>query len=399
MNPEIADSLLDFLLSDQKIHFLTGIAGTGKSTAICEVITKLLPKAIETQQLLLGKSLYSPSEPVVVAATTHVAVQALKQHPNFPTKSFKPHLSPPKTAHYVFSIPIPNQRHLSLSMPALYESLVIIDECTRLNKKEREHIEGCLHENAKVLYVGDPAQLCQITGEYANWESIPSTQLTQIHRTSSPHLRDLYQDLSEAVALHSKITIQTKKGIIDYFDPEQAEQFIIQNYESTHVVLAAFTHRKLHQLNEHIRKHFSLVPGQYLPNHAHYFSVLNGKPKTSLQTFTLSLPVHAPVKGEYRCHYTDRYTDQIPIFRMISTTPQNFYTNDGELPKGVNIVLPAIFSTTHRLQGLSIDTVIIDLTDISKSPDALRMLYVAASRATARIIFFGKLDPKFGEIV
>ena len=398
MNPEVADNLLDFLLSDQKIHFLRGIAGTGKSTAICEVITKLLPKAIETQQLLLGKSLYSPSEPVVVAATTHVAVQSLKQHPDFPVHLFKSYLSSPKTVHYTFNIPI-SAGKLRLNTPRFYESLVIIDECTRLNKKEREHIEACLHETAKVLYVGDPAQLCQITGEYADWESIPSTQLTQIHRTASPHLRDLYQDLSKAAASHSKITIQTKAGIVDYFEPEQIEQFMIQNYESTHLVLAAFTHRKLHQLNEHMRKHFSLVPGKYLPTQKHYFSVLNGKPKASLDTFTISPPAHASIDGEYQCIYSDGASAQIPIFHTISEAPQDFYANRDESFQEVNIVLPTIFSTIHRLQGLSIDTVVIDLTDISKSPDALRMLYVAASRATARIIFFGKLNPKFGAIV
>ena len=325
-------------------------------------------------------------------------MQALKQHPNFPVNRFKTYLSSPKTVHFTFNIPI-KAGHSRSNTPTFYESLIIIDECTRLNKKDREHVEACLHENAKILYVGDPAQLCQINGEYANWESIPSTQLTQIHRTASPHLRDLYQDLSKAVASHSKITIQTKKGIIDYFDPEQIEQFMLQNYESTHIVLAAFTHKKLHQLNEHMRKHFSLVPGQYLPTQQHYFSVLNGKPKASLDTFTISPPVHASVKGEYQCTYTDGASAQIPIFHTISTTPQDFYVKSDDSSQEVNIVLPAIFSTIHRLQGLSIDTVVIDLTDISKSPDALRMLYVAASRATTRIIFFGNLNSKFGEIV
>jgi ATP-dependent exoDNAse (exonuclease V) alpha subunit len=57
----------------------------------------------------------------------------------------------------------------------------------------------------------------------------------------------------------------------------------------------------------------------------------------------------------------------------------------------------AYASTVHKSQGSTYDTVYIDLEDISVCRDLsqlARMLYVAISRATTRVVFYGT-PPKY----
>ena len=59
-------------------------------------------------------------------------------------------------------------------------------------------------------------------------------------------------------------------------------------------------------------------------------------------------------------------------------------------------------STVHKSQGSSYDTVFIDMSNIStchNSTQVARMLYVAFSRARSRIILYGQLSPKYGQII
>ena len=73
-----------------------------------------------------------------------------------------------------------------------------------------------------------------------------------------------------------------------------------------------------------------------------------------------------------------------------------------ELKNNLTDVRPMYASTSYKLQGRSVDTVLVDLTDISACwiPEVVaRMLYVGASRAKTRVIFFGSLDPKYGTII
>ena len=56
-------------------------------------------------------------------------------------------------------------------------------------------------------------------------------------------------------------------------------------------------------------------------------------------------------------------------------------------------------STVHKAQGSTLDTVFIDLDDISKCTQkqlTAKLLYVAASRARKKIIFFGELAKRYG---
>ena len=58
--------------------------------------------------------------------------------------------------------------------------------------------------------------------------------------------------------------------------------------------------------------------------------------------------------------------------------------------------------TVYKAQGSTLESVFIDLTDISSNGVAdtvARLLYVAASRATDKVYFFGELAPKFGRLV
>lgn len=58
-------------------------------------------------------------------------------------------------------------------------------------------------------------------------------------------------------------------------------------------------------------------------------------------------------------------------------------------------------STVHKAQGMTLDTVFIDLTDLGKCTQTdlfARLMYVAVSRARKQIYMTGKLPEKFGSI-
>ena len=58
--------------------------------------------------------------------------------------------------------------------------------------------------------------------------------------------------------------------------------------------------------------------------------------------------------------------------------------------------------TIHKAQGSTVDTVIIDISDLSTCtvPSmAARLLYVAVSRAKERVIFYGNIKPKYGNFI
>ena len=58
--------------------------------------------------------------------------------------------------------------------------------------------------------------------------------------------------------------------------------------------------------------------------------------------------------------------------------------------------------TIHKAQGSTVNTVYIDCKDIStcRNPDTVaRLLYVAATRATDRIVFLNNLAPKYGSFI
>ena len=56
-------------------------------------------------------------------------------------------------------------------------------------------------------------------------------------------------------------------------------------------------------------------------------------------------------------------------------------------------------STVHKAQGSTLDTVYIDLDDISKCTQkdlTAKLLYVAVSRARKKVVFFGDLAKRYG---
>ena len=58
--------------------------------------------------------------------------------------------------------------------------------------------------------------------------------------------------------------------------------------------------------------------------------------------------------------------------------------------------------TVHKAQGSTYDEVLIDLDSFNSCWDkdvAARLLYVAVSRAKHRVLFFGSLPKRFGELV
>lgn len=95
----------------------------------------------------------------------------------------------------------------------------------------------------------------------------------------------------------------------------------------------------------------------------------------------------------------------IPVDRAHLTALKRYYAKDKNWER--YFFLKGTFpelrqrdaSTVYKAQGSSIDTVFIDLSDIStcrNADQAARMLYVAPSRARKRVILYGQLADKFG---
>ncbi len=420
-----ADGFFDFLFNDEKEMGITGPGGTGKTHLMGVMIDKIIPEYFQSCKLIGIPPLFDSVE---MTATTNKAAEVLSLAAGKPTSTVQSFLNLKVQEDY-------NTGQSKLTKTRNWmvheRKILFVDEGsmvdTPLYNVVHEGTQGC-----KIVWVGDHCQMAPVMEPISPIYRVPMTiyHLTQPMRTSIPELHALNQQLRTTVETGEFKPIQIIPGIIDWYTDQQME-LAIQAHFSQQTLdsrILAYTNKRVVEYNDHVRflrnlpDEFTvgeqLINNTAIPLRRYMLSVeeeveiLSIKPKTT--TLWIDNFEGQDVKIEvYECDIRNRlgmtFTDvKLPkdrahfaaILKWLSSRKNwpRYY----DLKKQVLDLRQRDGSTVYKAQGSSLDTVFIDVTNIStchNPSQAARMLYVAASRARKHVIFYGELAQKYGGLI
>lgn len=422
LNKEQQRSFLDVINfinnPTQKTMILSGGAGTGKTYFIAQVAKSILNHKEKGSALHIVAVTATTNKAVAVIAEeigdlineveTVYSFMNLRVSENFNTGAIK-------------IVPTTNWRvHTG--------TLLIIDECSMINKELFKWLDKGLDSTCKVLFVGDQNQLAPIKEElspiYTQDYSISNLSMP-VRQVNQPALMNLSEQMKQTVETGLFTPIIEVPGVIDLINGTQLRGILEREYsqENPSRRVLAYTNKRVIEYNIHIRElrgyKEPFEPGEILSNNTSTNG--NGRNINTLYTDQLvkvlriigdkeSLDV---VKG-YKVRVITMevedlitktlYTltcfadvvDRIDVLKFYSSCKRwDMYFR---IKSGYPDLRSVASSTIHKAQGSTYDSVIVDLSDIGRCTNngqTARMQYVALSRASDRIYIRGTLPERY----
>ena len=417
-----AEGFFEFLFSSEKELNITGPGGVGKTFLMGYMIDQILPRYHKTCSLMGIEPEYLD---VVMTATTNKAAEVLGLSTGRPTE----------TVHSLMNLTVYDDYDTGKStikrsrMWHVHDrKIIFVDEGSMIDTGLRNEIlAGTI--KCKIVYVGDHCQLAPIHESISPIyrANLPTYLLTEPMRNAGqPALQKLCATYRDTVETGNFYDIETVPGVIDWLNDEQMQAEIDATFPDklTDARILAYQNNRVLEYNSYIRSIRNLPPqfqvGEYLVNN------------NALRLKGVMLRVEDEVMIYDQNSYTQM--DEIEDGVNLEYTTMTLQTKFGELLYGVKIptdhdhyralvkhykktknwnryfYLKNNFpdlrerdaSTVYKAQGSTCHTVYIDLSDISMCHNAnqvARMLYVAVSRATTRVVFYGQLKAKYGSII
>lgn len=401
-------AITNFLLSDNQEFSLVGSAGTGKSFVIKYLESQGFKQVKEYAKLLnTGKEF---NDRITITATTHKAANLYANA---------------DTIHsYIYS-----GKTVGAS---ILTNLVIVDEASMLNVILYDNIQKYLetNPNTKIIYVSDSYQLPPINENLSPVYSsdIPSYELTsQVRTDKSNAISALAQYLKKCIDTKSKPILFTDDISVMHTDSvELFKHYYIDN-KSEDTVSLAYSWEYVSDINKNIlqllgRNTPNIIPGDTLRISKTFSKHLVTDSKIQVVDIinegSLSLSVDDEVRITLPCKkltFLDKYGTKYSVinwtdkpkqlYDIIKQTTTDIRVDKFEVTNLTNKVKRAVLHaqleyaiTIHASQGSTYDNVFIDLDSFNKCYDldmALRLLYVAVTRAKNKVIFFGELPYRF----
>ena len=283
-----------------------------------------------------------------------------------------------------------------------------------------------LDNTCKVLFVGDKNQLAPIKEElsliYNN--EYPTSLLNKSVRNSEKQaLMDLCEQAKQTVITGKFSEIKEVPGVIDFVTGPQLKGLLERTYnkEDSSKRILCYTNKRVIQYNEYIRELRGYIRpyeiGEILSNNE------SSQLKLKSRLYTDQLIKVTDIISDKNCN--DIITGH--NIRIIELVVEDLITkeqyevtcfadNDDrrdvlkyyadskrwdsyfKIKNSYPDLRPIAASTTHKAQGSTYESVIVDLNDISTCTDVkqtARMQYVALSRAKKRIFIRGKLSERY----
>lgn len=408
-------------MNDQREMIINGPGGAGKTFLMGHLIKRVLPHYREMCQMMGIPAEYVD---VQMTATTNKAAEVLTHAIGMRAETIHSFLGLTVKENYATG-----ETYLKRTDKwRIHQNLILfIDEDSVIDIKLLEAIrESTL--NCKIVYVGDDCQALPIKGGISPvfTQGLPMFELTeQMRNAEQPALQAICTQLRTAVKTEALPTIQLIPGVIELFDQGQMFNEVDRVFRvgNPYQKILTFSNERAIACNDYIRELRGLPPafvqGELLVNNAvitngmAYLSVeqeieiLHQAPTTELveieggvafevrrcqiqagdAVYLLDIPVD-------RRHFTElvKYYQRIrnwTVYFKLKRTYPDLRQNDA--------------CTIHKSQGSTYDTVYVDLSDLSTSRQSTRavsrLLYVAFSRARKRVVLYGELASKFGEII
>lgn len=400
------DAICDFYLDpDRRIFVLKGYSGTGKTTLL-KAFLDFLPKLIKMQKVI------DPSVNkchVHLTATTNKAAENLEYVTRVPAGTIYSLLG----LQVRQDIKTGDSRIEEAGPPShTDDDLIVIDEASFLSPKGLDQI---LHlcRNAKVLLVGDPAQLVDHTEQSAAAFSrgYPEVELTEVVRQDKNNpLHSLVLDLRDSVNTHALPTPQVDGQRLLHLSQAEFEdacvaEFGRQDWHYHDSKVLTWTNKCAIAYNQGIRACVKGTPllqtGDYAINNS-YFKTRG----TSFRTDALVLITDIAPGRDY-----DRLGHWVQLNRITTAfLPSELGAKaavlkdlraksqwlDVQQVESTWIDLRAAYACTiNKSQGSTFKKVFIDLNDVDRCRNTnqlMRMLYVGISRASEQVILTGSVS-------
>lgn len=417
-----AEGFFEFLFSDDKELIISGPGGVGKTFLMGYMIDQILPRYFDTCKIMDMEPIYHD---VVMTATTNKAAEVLGLSTGRPVDTVHSFLNLKVQDDYDTGKTVLSKTN---NWMVYHHTILFVDECSMIDRDLRSMIlEGTI--KSKIIYVGDHCQMAPIKETLSPIYSskLPFFELTEPMRNAGQKaLQNLCAQFRDTVETGEFYHIQVVPGVVDHLTDEQmqAELDSVFLNRMTDSRILAYQNARVIDYNKYIRQVRNLPPqfqvGEFLINNnairlknvmlkvedeVMIYDQRSGtemieiEPDVYLEVAMVTLKtkfddliydVKLPVDHDhYRelLKYYKRTKNWNRFFHL-----KNFYPDLRERDA----------STVYKAQGSTFTgTVYIDLTDISKchNPNQVaRMLYVAVSRATSRVAFYGNLSPKYGSI-
>lgn len=426
---EAAQGFFKFLMEKDKNELvISGAGGTGKTYLMGYLIDKIIPRYLDTCKLLGIQPKYYN---VYMTATTNKAAEVLGTNTKKETS----------TIHSLLGINVIDDYESGKTKlkkgkkwNVIHDSIIFIDECSMIDSELFKFIhEGT--NNCKIVYVGDHCQLAPVAEPLSPVfkKDFPFFELTEPMRNSKQQaLMNVCTQLRETVETGVFKPISLVPGIIDLLNDEEMEKEITKEFKDPTLdkKILCYRNSKVIDYNGYIQED---LRNNRIYEINEYYVNNNAVKITDINCKQVVLPVEDEIKilniaDNYKITSVFIAKDiNLPCYaaRILSLStghifnvwlPVNiqeiyslmkyfakqkdwvhyFYVKDTFLD-----LRPKDASTVHKAQGSTYETVYIDLGDLStcRIPDmAARLLYVAFTRASKRIVLYGKLKEKFGGI-
>lgn len=297
-------------------------------------------------------------------------------------------------------------------------SVLIVDEYSPVDDVLLQHVrDSCV--NCKTLFIGDHGQLLgkNQTKSAVYSAGIPTFNLTNpVRFNGAPGIRDLVYQLRDIVDT-GKFTDIVPNGldVLWLTGPEFQKaidlEFKNSNYYPDDARVICWSNNRVHEYNKYIRKlrtgREEVVIGDILvsnKNHIHSEVVIGNEKFVRITEVGNPVEVFG-VPGKYVfTNLSKTHSIFLPDDLTVAMKAMKYYASQRDWDKYFYIkncfgdLRPPYAQTSHKAQGSTYKRVYVDLADIGScnSPyDVSRMLYVAASRASQQVIFYGELPRKY----
>ena len=392
------EAISEFLKKpDMKYFVLEGKPGCGKTTLVKEIINQIYKE--NSLMNTLGMDNYMN---ICLTATTNKAVEALSMATSenvetihrllnlrvVPTDTGKKEL---KRVKYGYARNLEN-------------TLIIIDEAFYMDKELFKYID-LFTQDAKILFVGDPAQLTPVgsTTPYLSTLKYPTVSLNQVVRQEAGNpIIALSDSLRETVFTGGWETFTPDGHHIqilsrDEFNAKIKEEFLRDDWKASDSKILAWTNQTVNNYNKEIFKHrtgrVQPMAGDYFINNSFVSGINNqasiktdatvlisAEPRERIYGGVSGLDVPIYNLGSFFCpHDIKKAKKQVNDLRS-----QNKHAYAHDLESKIMDLRPAFAQTIDKSQGSTYGSVFLDLYDVNKCNDGdryARMLLVACSRA------------------
>lgn len=425
-----ADAFFSFLMSPAKTFVLSGGAGVGKTFLMSHLVRQTM-KEYATACALLG--IKEEFDSLVFTATTNKAAEVLEQSLGLPVQTIHSYLNLKVTENLKTG---KTDVEKTGAWKIRRRLIVFIDECSMVDRKLYDIIMESL-QDSKIVFVGDHAQMAPVKEKtspvFVDVDPSNFIFLSQpVRNAGSPALIALCAQLRETVETGIFHPMAAVPGTIDYLDDVEmpaALHHYFKDLEPSARVLC-YTNTRVEAFNEFIRQEVRGLPlefgkGDTLVVAQTHMTRLNSKEVTLNVEREAQLLNVGKVREDH--NYMAGCLDGEPL-RYREATIKLLSGVQAELPvliptdkdklasvlkffskerlwhsyfelKGKYIDLrDKAACTVYKSQGSTYETVFVDLGNIGTSWDAkqvARMLFVAVSRATTRVFFYGRLPPAY----